>query len=259
MLPIRHWLDFLFPPRGDEIAVHNVSIDAFLARMAPKLTPVTRPATVALLPFHDISVRSAIHEVKYHGTEHAFTLLAALLAEYLRNNNEGFRKTVRLAIPAAQRTGHWRTNTMVFCWTRMRPPPHTFNFGHSSSPQSERGILADASKPIIIPIPLGKKRRAERGFNQIEDIIQRAVNSLDIAIDTTLLERTRETVSQVSLPRHKREANMRGAFKTTRPADPSRTYIVIDDVITTGATLQAAIDALSQAGAKYIVPLALAH
>lgn len=205
MLPLRHWFDFLFPPRTDETAVLDVSIDAFLARMAPKLTPVTRPGTVVLLPFHDASVRSAIHEAKYHGTEHARTLLAASLAEYLCDNDEGFRT------------------------------------------------------PTIIPLPLGKKRRAERGFNQIEDVIQRAVNDLDIAIDTTLLERTRETVSQVSLPRHKREENMRGAFKATRRADPTHTYIVIDDVITTGATLQAAIDALQEAGAAHIIPLALAH
>ncbi len=205
MMLIRHWFNFLFPPRADEITLHNVSHGTFLALMNSRMAPLTRPETAILLPFHNILVRSAIHEAKYHGTEHAFTLLAASLTKYLCDNNKEFHK------------------------------------------------------PIIIPIPLGKKRRAERGFNQIEDILQCAVNGLDISIDTTILERTRETASQVSLPRHKREENMRGAFKAIGPVDPSRTYIVVDDVITTGATLQAAIDALSQAGAKYIVPLALAH
>lgn len=205
MMLMRHWFNFLFPQRADEITLRDVSPDTFLTLMDPRMTPHTRPETATLLPFHNISVRSAIHEAKYHGTEHAFTLLAASLTKYLCDNNEGFRK------------------------------------------------------PIIIPIPLGKKRRVERGFNQIEDIIQRAVSGLDISIDTTILERTRETTSQVSLPRHEREENMHGAFKAMCPADPLRTYIVVDDVITTGATLQAAIDALSQAGAKHIVPLALAH
>jgi predicted amidophosphoribosyltransferase len=113
--------------------------------------------------------------------------------------------------------------------------------------------------PVIIPIPLGAARRKERGFNQTEEIARRGMHELGFTIDTTLLVRTRETVSQVSLPRHQREENMRGAFCAAHPADPACTYIVLDDVLTTGATLQAAIDALRASGAKHIVPLALAH
>ena len=80
-----------------------------------------------------------------------------------------------------------------------------------------------------------------------------------LVIDATSLVRTRETISQVSLAREKREENMRGAFRAAHSIDPSHTYIVIDDVITTGATLQAAVDALKEAGAVHIIPLALAH
>ncbi len=198
-------LDFLFPPRVDETALRQVSLDEFLALLAPKLVPETRPGTVILFSFGDSRVRAAIHEAKYHGNARAFTFLASALAEYLRDADDGFRK------------------------------------------------------PIIIPVPLGKERRKERGFNQVEEVARRAVRELSIAIDTELLVRTRETTSQVSLPREKREENMRGAFRATRRADPARTYIVIDDVITTGATLQAAVDALKGAGALHIIPLALAH
>jgi ComF family protein len=112
---------------------------------------------------------------------------------------------------------------------------------------------------VVVPVPLGEKRRKERGFNQVEEIANRAAKQLGCAVDATFLERTRETASQVSLPRRARLENMRGAFRTTRRADPAHTYIVIDDVITTGATLQAAIDALKEAGAEHIIPLALAH
>lgn len=115
------------------------------------------------------------------------------------------------------------------------------------------------SNLVLVPVPLGDLRRKERGFNQIEEVAKRARKELTLSIDTTLLKRTRETASQVSLPREAREENMRGAFRATRHADPSLTYIVIDDVITTGATLQAAIDALREAGAEHIVSLALAH
>lgn len=114
-------------------------------------------------------------------------------------------------------------------------------------------------KSIIVPVPLGKERLKERGFNQIEEVAKLAVRGLKIKIENDLIIRTRETVSQVSLQRNKREENMRGAFKATRRANQAYTYIVMDDVVTTGATLQAAIDALKDAGAEHIIPLALAH
>ena len=208
-----HFLDFLFPPRVDETALRDVSPDDFIALIAPRLVPETRPGTVMLLPFSDTRVRNAIHEAKYHGSERAFTFLALVLAEYLRDfddENYGLRKSI-----------------------------------------------------TIVPVPLGKKRLKERGFNQVYEVAKRAVQELEITIENDLLIRTRETNSQVSLPRHEREENMRGSFRVAQDAvhsiDPSHTYIVIDDVITTGATLQAAIDALKESGAEHIIPLALAH
>ena len=117
-------------------------------------------------------------------------------------------------------------------------------------------------RAIIVPIPLGKQRQKERGFNQVEEVARRALRMLkdaNIKIDSSILARTRETPSQVSLPRDKREENMRGAFGAAHSLDPAYTYIVIDDVLTTGATLQAALDALTATGATHILPIALAH
>jgi ComF family protein len=117
-------------------------------------------------------------------------------------------------------------------------------------------------KPIVVPVPLGKERQKERGFNQTEEVVRRALQNLGekaFVLEPNLLIRTRETASQVSLPRDKREENVRGAFSATRRADPAHTYVVIDDVVTTGATLRAATSALMQAGALHIVPMALAH
>ena len=197
--------DFLFPPRADEIVLRDVSDDDFLSLTAPQIILSTHPETIALLPFAKTPVRSAIHEAKYRGAERAFGLLAAVLADYLRDEDEKL---------------------------------------HSA---------------VIVPMPLGEERRAQRGWNQAEEIVQRAAKELDITVDAALLKRTRETVSQVSLPRHAREENMRGAFAAAHPANPAHTYIIVDDVLTTGATLQAAIDALTAAGARHIIPLALAH
>jgi predicted amidophosphoribosyltransferase len=115
----------------------------------------------------------------------------------------------------------------------------------------------------LVPVPLGATRRRERGFNQVEEVARRALAHLGagdvFTLEPYLLVRTRETSSQVMLARHEREENMRGAFAASRPLDPSRTYLVIDDVITTGATLQAALDALRAAGATDLLPIALAH
>ena len=201
---MRGILDFLFPPRVDEITLRTVSLDTFLTLVAPCVVPATRPETVILLPFSEPVVRATIHEAKYHGSDTAFTYLAAALADYLRDAD-------------------------------------------------------DIKRPIIVSVPLGRERRKERGFNQVEEIAKRVCGELGIILDADLLSRTRETISQVSLPRTAREENMRDAFRATRPADPALTYILVDDVITTGATLQAAVDALASAGASHIIPLALAH
>lgn len=202
---MRHFLDFLFPPRSDERIIRDLSADDFSALALPCLVPETRPETAALLSFGDPRVRAAVHEAKYHGSAHAFALLAAVLADYLRDSDEKLRA------------------------------------------------------PVLLPVPLGKKRLKERGFNQVEEVLMRAARELGVVVDAALLERVKETQTQVSLERSARERNMRGAFRGMRSADPSRTYILVDDVITTGATLQTAIDALRGAGATHIIPLALAH
>ncbi len=205
MLHLKRWLDFLFPPRPDEIILRGSTRDAFLLLLDPQIIRVTVPETVALLPFNNNFVRSAIHEAKYHGSERAFEFLSAVLVKYLRE------KTL------------------------------------------------SARKITFIPLPLGTKRKKERGYNQVEEMLKRVAKELPIEIDPIFLTRARETVSQVSLPRHEREVNMRNAFKAVRLAETEITYVIIDDVVTTGATLQAAINALRDAGATHIIPLALAH
>jgi ComF family protein len=120
-----------------------------------------------------------------------------------------------------------------------------------------------AGSYVLVPVPLGAARRAERGFNQAEEVAKRAAKELGIPLDATILTRTRETTSQVSLPRAKRLQNMRGAFTLSLSRgsafDPAHTYIILDDVLTTGATLSAAVAALKSAGASNVLAVALAH
>ncbi|MEO6536065.1 MAG: hypothetical protein ABIT47_00075 [Candidatus Paceibacterota bacterium] len=116
-------------------------------------------------------------------------------------------------------------------------------------------------KIIFIPIPLSRTRVRSRGYNQTERIAIEAMKGLEpyIGMETDLLTRTRDTLPQTTLGGNDRRTNIKGAFATSRPCNPSHTYIVFDDVITTGATLGAAIEGLKTNGAKHVTALALAR
>lgn len=111
----------------------------------------------------------------------------------------------------------------------------------------------------LVPLPLSEERRRERGYNQDERICQIAAERLPgmkVCADT--LYRTRHTAPQTSLLRDARLKNMEGAF-SARSVDKEVTYVLMDDVITTGATMEAGINALEAAGARRVIPIALAY
>lgn len=117
----------------------------------------------------------------------------------------------------------------------------------------------EARSVILVPLPLSKERLKERGYNQSERIAVHALSKLPEVRLEALLMRTRDTLPQTSLPRRERLRNMEAAFSAALPLSGAHTYIVFDDVSTTGATLAAATEALSRAGAKEVLPLSLAH
>lgn len=117
------------------------------------------------------------------------------------------------------------------------------------------------NKPLVlVPVPLSPARLKERGYNQVERVARLATKKLPhVYLDTDLLVRTRDTLPQTSLGRRERHTNLVGAFATSYPPDPDYTYIVLDDVATTGSTLTSAIEALRSAGSAKILGIALAH
>jgi ComF family protein len=113
---------------------------------------------------------------------------------------------------------------------------------------------------FVVPVPLSREREKERGYNQAERIARKALGNLpEIRLETGLLARVRDTLPQTSLDGAGRRENVQGAFGILRDPDPLHTYIVLDDVFTTGSTLEAAMTALGDAGAARIYGLALAH
>ncbi len=112
----------------------------------------------------------------------------------------------------------------------------------------------------LVPIPLSKERMRQRGFNQVERIAAAALASLGIhgTPSTSTLVRVRDTAAQARLPRTERLTNMKGAFAAGM-IDPALSYILVDDVVTTGATLSEAAAVLRAAGASRVLCVALAH
>ena len=109
--------------------------------------------------------------------------------------------------------------------------------------------------PLIIPVPLHKSKRSERGFNQAELIARAAVKRLPqpIEVATGVLVRQRATISQVGLSREQRVANVSDAFRVRdRRRVQGRSVIVVDDVMTTGTTLSECARVLKQAGAERV-------
>jgi ComF family protein len=125
--------------------------------------------------------------------------------------------------------------------------------------------LADANAyerrtVFLVPVPLHERRRRERGHNQAERICRHALSRLEglATLDAGILARVRETLPQTALGRAERRANMRDAFRAAQPLDPDALYILADDVVTTGATLDAALAALRAGGAERVRAVALA-
>ncbi len=109
---------------------------------------------------------------------------------------------------------------------------------------------------LVVPVPLWPGKRRSRGFNQAEEIARafcRLQTGASIQLDAALLVRARETVSQTGLTRHQRQANLRGAFSVARPEKlRGQKILLVDDVMTTGATAGECSRVLLRAGAKEV-------
>ncbi|HKD79792.1 MAG TPA: ComF family protein [Candidatus Angelobacter sp.] len=118
------------------------------------------------------------------------------------------------------------------------------------------GQLALQNDLVLIAVPLWSGKRKTRGFNQSEAIAKAFVSlqtAKSIQLDTATLVRTRETASQTGLTRRQRRANVRGAFAVIAPERiRGRRVLVIDDVMTTGTTVNECARVLRRAGAKEI-------
>jgi ComF family protein len=112
---------------------------------------------------------------------------------------------------------------------------------------------------VVVPVPLHRRRVRDRGYNQSALLAEVVSSAHDVPIDTDVLARHRATVPQVGLSVDRRSQNVQGAFRCTDNRLAGMDVLLVDDVCTTGATLEACADALLDSGARRVRALTLSR
>lgn len=125
-----------------------------------------------------------------------------------------------------------------------------------------RSLSPQAEVDLVVPIPLSVQRLAERGYNQAWELARRAADLMQLPARHDILLRPWDTAHQSELSRRERQQNLRRAFivdARLRHVVQGRRVALVDDVMTTGATAQAASSALLRAGAQSVQMWVLAR
>ena len=105
---------------------------------------------------------------------------------------------------------------------------------------------------VIVPIPLHKQRRRQRGYNQAELYARHIGRMLGIPVRAELLRRVRQTVPQKQLNDVQRKNNLKKAFKCAPDIVQFKKILIVDDIYTTGSTIDAAAETLKSAGVQQV-------
>jgi len=151
----------------------------------------------------------------------------------------------------------------------LREAIHLFKFGKRQELGSHLGSLMVEHFPadwdpscidLVLPIPLHPRRQRERGFNQSLLLARFLAASLEIHLQPRLMSRTRATLPQSDLPRSQKFENLKGAFEVRRPEEiANKGVLLVDDIMTSGATMREASEMLLEAGAEKVFVYTLAR
>jgi ComF family protein len=168
---------------------------------------------------YDGGLRELIHLLKYDGVRPAANVLGRMLAEVIT--------ALDGSVPRQQ-----------------------------AAPDEEARRGGPGDSVVVIPVPLHKTKRRQRGFNQAELIARAALKCCPagrFVLAADVLQRQRDTKSQIGLTSHQRRENMRGAFAVTDTEKiKSRDVLVVDDVYTTGTTVSECARILRRSGARRV-------
>ncbi|HEX9094620.1 MAG TPA: ComF family protein [Candidatus Dormibacteraeota bacterium] len=155
-------------------------------------------------------------------------------------------------VAAGRLEGPWQAAIHTY---KYRPRPQLA--GSLARPLSEAAVAAGLTLPALTFVPLHPQRQRERGFNQGERLAGRLAASLHVPV-VSGLSRLRPTPAQVGLGQGERRVNVAGAFGWTAPEPPPQGLGLVDDVCTTGATLDAVARVVAEAGGSIGAFLVLA-
>ena len=131
-------------------------------------------------------------------------------------------------------------------------------FAQKVSAQFAEAIAA--LKPqVVVPVPLHPTRQYFRGYNQAELFARELAGQLDMECDTSLIRRVKRRRPQSRKNLRSRTRNIKGVFRaTSEPNEPGR-LLLVDDVVTSGATVREVCSVLTGAGHKVVAVVAIAH
>jgi ComF family protein len=119
-------------------------------------------------------------------------------------------------------------------------------------------FIKSTKAQAIIPVPLADKKKKQRGYNQAECLAEALSKITKIPVIDDLVVRVRDTAPQKQLDEQQRQNNLKKAFKIGRNDVKLNITIIIDDIYTTGSTIDAVACALSEVGVERIYYVALA-
>ena len=126
--------------------------------------------------------------------------------------------------------------------------------------EAAEGGLPAGAPALLVPVPLHPRRERERGFNQASLLARRVGRAWRVPVRADVLARAVATQSQTELDASARRANVRGAFRLRRPeVIAGRHVLLVDDILTTGATLSECARCLRDGGAATVGALTVAR
>jgi len=113
-------------------------------------------------------------------------------------------------------------------------------------------IVCEWKPDVIIPVPLHFRRKRKRGYNQSQIIAEKLGEILDIPVDVTILKRVKYTNPQKKLDHNARRKNLHNAFRVAENRKGIKSVLLVDDIYTTGNTIDEAARKLKQAGVEKV-------